>query len=226
MADQRVMRDFDRTDGVLPSGFEFHFLEPGPDREDRIMKQTLLDHLMDLGSGVQTARPDLTFQHRDQQVSQPADMVEVRVRQKQVQVRDLQATGHLEQARPRIKGDTDIRQQHTSCVPPLIRVKAAGAKELDPHGSSIGTQSTTSVYGTPGSGIDVTPEYSDEFCYEAFGSTRTGAGRRRTNSIANAPAAAASSIHSFDSEAGLARSSVSTASGSSAISTSESATGS
>ena len=77
-----------------------------------------------------------------QNVRQPDNVVQMGMRQKDVDFRRANSARHAKKRRPRIEHNADVRQHDAGRMPPLVRVVAPrpqkfDAHRLSPHASGI-----------------------------------------------------------------------------------------
>ena len=85
------------------------------------------------------------FRQNTEQVGQPEHMIEVRVRQKNVQPPSRQETirevvGQAKHSASRIEHDAQLGQRETRRVPRVVRIVAAGAEQDELHGTTLSTR--------------------------------------------------------------------------------------
>ena len=101
--------------------------------KDRLVKQMPLHHVVNMRLGMDATASDLTLHHRDEQKRQPHDVVEMRVREEQVQLCRLQPARDAEGTAAGVERQPQLRHQQAGRMPPLVRVIAAGAEQLQSH---------------------------------------------------------------------------------------------
>ena len=89
---QRAMRDHGAAAAHRSPFGQRHKLKLRQHGKDRLVEQMPPHAVVNMRLGVDAAASDLTLQHRDEQKRQSHDVVEVRVREKQVQLGRLQTT--------------------------------------------------------------------------------------------------------------------------------------
>lgn len=80
-----------------------------------------------------TTRLDLPFEKWDQQIRQPADVVEMRVADEDREISGLNLRGNAERTGAGIEGDSQIGEQHPRRVPLLCGMESTRAEKLDFH---------------------------------------------------------------------------------------------
>ena len=93
----------------------------------------ILDRIQILGRAVHPDAIDFAREHRNKKVREAHDVVEVGMRQKDVQVTRRQAIGDTKERGPRVEDDPQLGQHDTRGVPPFVRVISAGAEEAGTH---------------------------------------------------------------------------------------------
>lgn len=78
-----------------------------------------------------------TFKHRHQQVGQAGDVVQMGMRQKDLQLGTLEPLGNAEGRRAGIKHNTTLGNHPARRMTPLVRMKAAAPQQLQTHRATL-----------------------------------------------------------------------------------------